>query len=115
MTVVGTALSCGMEIAQFHDVGRVTSMGDVYANLIGSGVGGLAAVSIGASMRWPFVRELVAHPAASLLLIMFFGYRLYPLRADDRYAQILACRAADAGSAEPATGRTVRVSRSPGC
>jgi len=78
MTVVGTALSCGVEITQFHDVGRVTSMGDVYANLIGSGVGGFVAVSVGASMRWPFVREAVAHPAASLLLIMFFGYRLFP-------------------------------------
>jgi hypothetical protein len=29
-------------------------------------------------MRWPFMRELGAHPTASLLLVMFFGYRLYP-------------------------------------
>ena len=77
-TIVGTVLSCGMEVIQFHDVGRVTSMGDVYANAIGSGVGALAGVAIGGSVRWPFVRELAAHPAAFLLLVMFFGYRLYP-------------------------------------
>ncbi len=78
MIVVGTLLSCGVELTQFHDGGRVTSMGDVYANTIGTGVGGVAAASIGATMRWPFIRELAAQPAAALLLVMFFGYRLYP-------------------------------------
>ncbi len=77
-TVAATALSCSMEIAQFHVVGRVTSLGDVYANAIGCGVGGLAAVLVGASMRWLLVRELAAHPVASVLLVMFLGYRLYP-------------------------------------
>ena len=77
-TVAGTALSCGVEIAQFHDVGRVTSMGDVYADAIGSGVGAVAAATIGASIRWPFIRALAAQPAATILLCMFFGYRLFP-------------------------------------
>jgi glycopeptide antibiotics resistance protein len=77
-TIAGTSLACGIEITQFHDVGRVTSLGDVYANLIGSGVGGVAAAAIGSSIRWPFVRELAAHPAATVLLCMFFCYRLYP-------------------------------------
>ena len=77
-TVAGTALACGVEIAQFHDVGRVTSMGDVYADAIGSGVGAVAAATIGASIRWPFIRALAAQPAATILLCMFFGYRLFP-------------------------------------
>ena len=77
MTVLGIALSCGDEVAQFHDVGRVTSMGDVYADVIGCCVGALAAAIVGASIRWPFIRELAAHPTASVLLVMFFGYRLY--------------------------------------
>lgn len=77
-TIAGTALSCGVEITQFHDAGRVTTMGDVYANAIGAALGAVAAAVIGASMRWPFMRELGAHPTASLLLVMFFGYRLYP-------------------------------------
>lgn len=71
-------LAGGIEIAQFHDVGRVTSMGDVYANGIGAGIGAVAAVLVGASMRWPLVGELATHPSAALLLTMFFGYRLYP-------------------------------------
>lgn len=77
-TVAGVVLSSGMEAAQFHDVDRVTSMGDVYANAIGSAAGAIAAAIAGASIRWPFVRELTAHPVATLLLVMFLGYRLYP-------------------------------------
>ncbi|HUB10612.1 MAG TPA: VanZ family protein [Acetobacteraceae bacterium] len=77
-TVAGTALACGIEIAQFHDAGRVTSMGDVEANAIGAALGAIAAAVIGASLRWPLVRELAAHPAAATLLAMYFGYRLYP-------------------------------------
>ncbi|HUN39749.1 MAG TPA: VanZ family protein [Acetobacteraceae bacterium] len=76
--LVGIALSCCVEIAQFHDAGRVTSMGDVYANGIGAGLGAVAAALMGASIRWPFVQELAADPTAALLLVMFFGYRLYP-------------------------------------
>jgi VanZ family protein len=78
VTIAGTILACSVEIIQFHDVGRVTSMGDVYADAIGSGMGGLAAALIGRSVRWPLVRDLVADRAAALLLVMFFGYRLYP-------------------------------------
>jgi len=77
-TLAGTALSCCIEIAQFHDAGRVTSMGDVYANGLGSALGAAAAALLGASLRWPFIQELAAHPTAALLLVMFFGYRLYP-------------------------------------
>jgi VanZ family protein len=77
-TAAGTLMAACIEVIQFHDLGRVTSMGDVYANGIGSAVGAAAAAAIGAAMRWPFMRELGAHPAASLLLVMFFGYRLYP-------------------------------------
>jgi VanZ family protein len=77
-TIAGAALACGVEITQFHDAGRITSMGDVDANAIGSAFGGAVAVAIGGAMRWPFMAELAAHPTASLLLAMFFGYRLYP-------------------------------------
>lgn len=77
-TIAGTLMASCIEVIQFHDVGRVTSMGDVYANGIGSAAGAAAAAAIGAAMRWPFMRELGAHPAAALLLVMFFGYRLYP-------------------------------------
>jgi len=79
LTIIGgIGLSCAMELVQFHDAGRVSSMGDVYADAIGSGIGAVSAALIGASVRWPFIRELSAHPVASVLLVMFFGYRLYP-------------------------------------
>jgi VanZ family protein len=74
----GAALATCMELGQFYDQGRVTSLGDVYANAIGSAVGALASAIIGASMRWPFVRELSDSPDASMLLTMFLAYRLYP-------------------------------------
>jgi VanZ family protein len=76
--IVGLALSTSVELAQFHDVGRVTSMGDVYANTIGAGSGAAAGNLLGASMRWSFVAELASNPAEALLLTMFFAYRLYP-------------------------------------
>ena len=73
-TIAGSLMATCIEVTQFHDATRVTSMGDVYANAIGSAVGGAAAASIAGAMRWPFVAELAAHPTASLLLVMFFGY-----------------------------------------
>ena len=76
--IAGVALSSGIEIAQFHDIGRVTSMGDVYANAIGTASGAAAGILLGASARWPFVREFAANPIEALLLTMFFAYRLYP-------------------------------------
>ena len=76
--IAGTALATGVELTQFHDAGRVTSMGDVYADAIGATIGAVIAVAFGLSIRWPFVREFGAHPSAALLLAMFFGYRLYP-------------------------------------
>jgi VanZ family protein len=77
-TLAGGALAGGIEMAQFHDLGRVSSMGDVYANGIGGGIGAVAAALVGASLRWPLVGELAANPSAALLLTMFFGYRLFP-------------------------------------
>ena len=76
--LVGLVLSAGVEIAQFNDVGRVTSMGDVYANAIGTGLGALASVLLDKSWRWPLVGELASNPAETLLLTMFFAYRLFP-------------------------------------
>jgi len=76
--LAGAALSISMEMTQFYDVGRVTSMGDVYANAIGASAGAIAATIIGATLKWPFTRELAERPDAALLLVMFLGYRLYP-------------------------------------
>lgn len=76
--LAGAILSACMECAQFYDEGRVSTLGDVYANAIGATVGATASALIGASMQWPFVKELNLHPDASLLLAAFLGYRVYP-------------------------------------
>src|SRR5580700_1904877 len=53
--LAGAALAAGVELAQFHDQGRVTSMGDVYADTIGGGIGVIAALVVGAGRRWPLL------------------------------------------------------------
>lgn len=75
---VGALLATSMELLQFYDRGRVTSMGDVYADSIGAALGAVAASLVGLGMRWPFMRALRADPAAAMVLLMWFGYRLYP-------------------------------------
>jgi VanZ family protein len=76
--LAATALSVGIELTQYYDVGRVTSMGDVYANAIGAAVGAIGAAALGAGVQLPLVGELAATPDCMLLLAMFLGYRLFP-------------------------------------
>jgi VanZ family protein len=77
-TIAGVTFSVAIEITQYNDLGRTTSMGDVYANGIGASCGAAARIFVGTSLRWPLVGELAANPSAALLLTMFFAYRLYP-------------------------------------
>ncbi|HTW27955.1 MAG TPA: VanZ family protein [Acetobacteraceae bacterium] len=76
-TVAGILLAGCVEVAQFHDRSRVTSMGDVYANGIGALLGAIAATIIG-SRRWPLLAELARSPRPAMLLALWAGYRLYP-------------------------------------
>jgi glycopeptide antibiotics resistance protein len=78
ITLAGAALAAGVELAQFNDQGRVTSMGDVYADTIGAGVGAIAATLAGSGLRWPLLKELSNDPPATMVLLIWFGYRLYP-------------------------------------
>jgi VanZ family protein len=93
VTIAAAALATGVELAQFFDQGRVTSMGDVYADTIGGGIGAAIAVVVGAGVQWPFLRELRADPAAALVLLMWFAYRIYPyvpVTAVHKYSRALA-------------------------
>jgi VanZ family protein len=78
VTLAAAALSASIELAQFFDQGRVTSMGDVYADTMGGAVGAVIATVVGLGVRWPLLRELRNDPPAALVLAMWFGYRLYP-------------------------------------
>jgi VanZ family protein len=74
----GALLSTAMELLQFNDIGRTTSMGDVYANSIGSALGATAGIALGGSFRWSLVRELGENLAPATLIAAWLGYRLYP-------------------------------------
>lgn len=74
----GVLLSTTMELAQFYDQGRDSTLGDVYANAIGTAMGVLAARLLAAGQRWGTLRALAADRPAAAILVMWFGYRLYP-------------------------------------
>jgi VanZ family protein len=77
-TACGILLSVAIEITQVYNPERVASLGDVYANGIGSALGAIFGAIIGIGTRWPLIGELAAHPRSSLLLVLWTGYRLYP-------------------------------------
>ncbi len=74
----GALLSTAMERLQFNDVGRTTSMGDVYANTIGSTLGAAVGIALGGSFRWPLLRELGENLSSATLIAAWLGYRLHP-------------------------------------
>jgi VanZ family protein len=78
VAVAAAALATGIELAQFYDQGRVTSMGDVYADTIGAGIGAIVAATVGSRFPWPLLNELRGDPPAAIVLLMWFAYRLYP-------------------------------------
>ena len=74
----GIALSVCMELIQFYDEGRVSSLADVYANSIGVAVGCLAAPIL--FRRAPAWRAgaIDRRPFVILLLACWLGDRLFP-------------------------------------
>jgi len=76
-SVGGALLSACVELAQFSDAGRVTSMGDVYANGGGAAFGAVLAAVV-ARLRGPVIDSLRAQPDAAVVLVAWLGWRLYP-------------------------------------
>jgi len=74
----GALLSLSVELTQYYDAGRVTAFSDFYTNTLGTLLGGLAALPIGASFRLPYIGEVTARPIPTLLIIAWLGYRMYP-------------------------------------
>lgn len=79
VTSAGLLLCTGVELAQYYDAGRLTSMSDVYLNSMGSAAGAVAAVWLGGSdtRHWPMA-AIAANPFPLLLLIAMLGYHLFP-------------------------------------
>ncbi|HEX3666755.1 MAG TPA: VanZ family protein [Rhizomicrobium sp.] len=78
VTLFGLTLCTGMELAQFYDEGRVTSIFDVFSNTLGTGLGGVAGIAAGAEWHQAFFRERSGNSIPVLLLVALLGYRLYP-------------------------------------
>ncbi|HEX5232463.1 MAG TPA: VanZ family protein [Bradyrhizobium sp.] len=74
----GAGLSATMELTQYFDIGRVTSANDVYANVLGTVAGGLAANSAFRCWRLPFASGIASRPVPALLIAALAAYRLYP-------------------------------------
>jgi VanZ family protein len=74
----GAALSCAMELLQFYVPGRDTTMGDVYANALGTAWGAVAGAVVGTRSRWALLADLAADPPAMIVLGAWFGARCYP-------------------------------------
>lgn len=78
VVLIALAMCVPVELLQYYDPGRITSLSDVYANTLGAALGALIGLVIGARFRWPLLREIQAQPIATLLLIAWLGFRLYP-------------------------------------
>jgi VanZ family protein len=78
VTLGGAALSVAVELAQFRIEDRVTAMSDVYANTLGSLLGGALGTLLDGQRRWLPLREVAARPYPALLLAAWLGDVLYP-------------------------------------
>jgi VanZ family protein len=77
--LAGLTLCTSIELVQYYDRGRDTSMSDVYANTAGALAGAAAGVlTIHYSRR---NARLERHPFSALLLLCWLGNRLYPQMA----------------------------------
>jgi VanZ family protein len=74
----GWMLSTAIELTQFYDRGRVSSLSDVYANVAGTGLGAVAGVILHRKFRLPAIGNTKQHPFVVLLLACWLGYRLFP-------------------------------------
>lgn len=77
-TLTGALLSTCMELLQYYDDGRQTAATDLYANVVGTGLGAIGGSLTGSNFRWPLLREISSNRVPALLLIAWAGYRLFP-------------------------------------
>ena len=74
----GWMLSMVVELTQFYDRGRVSSLSDVYANVAGTGLGAVVAIRLHSTFRLPAIGNTKEHPFVVLLLGCWLGGRLFP-------------------------------------
>lgn len=77
-TLIGTGLCLGIEIIQFFDAGRMTTLTDVYPNIGGTLLGGLLAAPLTRYLSGPIHLRAPARQVAVLIILLFLAYRLFP-------------------------------------
>lgn len=78
VVAAGASLSTTMELLQFYDPGRVSSVWDVASNTAGTLVGAVIGLLVHTRLRLPLLRSLTSHPVPTFLLLAMLGYRLVP-------------------------------------
>lgn len=76
--LLGAVLCVAMELIQFFDWHRVTTLTDVYPNTAGTAIGALIGLAISVPARFGLDRALRREPIAAVLVTLFFVYRLFP-------------------------------------
>ena len=76
--LTGVLLSVSIELTQYYDAGRITSATDVYANGLGTLLGGIAALVFGGRFLASVGDRITGEPVPLLLIVAWLGYRLYP-------------------------------------
>ena len=74
----GCALSTAVELTQFYDRGRFSSLSDIYANVAGAALGAVAGVLLHKTFRLPTAGNAKQQPFVIVLLACWLGYRLFP-------------------------------------
>jgi VanZ family protein len=77
-TALGLCICIAVEIAQFYEAARNSTMSDVYSNTAGTFLGAVAAVAFHRGVKLPFIGQMSWQPFPVLLLAAWGGYRLYP-------------------------------------
>lgn len=78
VTMAGLYLSVCVELIQFWEPSRDSSMSDVYSNMAGAFLGGIAGAVFHVEARLPLVKIIAARPLLVLLLAAYGGDRLFP-------------------------------------
>ena len=78
VVVGGVALSVSMELTQFYEAGRISSLMDVYANTAGVLLGAAASSIPFRKLPWARIGNAERRPFVILLLSCWLGYRLFP-------------------------------------
>jgi len=74
----GLALSAGIELIQFYEPSRISSLSDVYSNTLGVVVGSVAGSILSSRLFSWRAGTMVRRPFVVLLISCWLGYRLFP-------------------------------------